>query len=70
MNVGDELLTTTAPTLGSVRVMHQLDDLRIRLEPHRAYRPVRDLLARLDQAKRARILLLADILTPVEGSRS
>ncbi|MFH9964908.1 XRE family transcriptional regulator [Streptomyces mirabilis] len=70
VSVGDELLATTAPTLGSVRVMHQLDGLRRQLEPRNGYQPVRDFLTRLDQARRARMLLLADILTPVGGSSS
>lgn len=57
-------LLTADPTLGSVRLIHQLEDLRKPLTPHRRYPPVRDLLERFDAAKRARMLLLADIIAP------
>ncbi|MFJ9188298.1 MULTISPECIES: XRE family transcriptional regulator [Streptomyces] len=63
ISVGNDLLSTS-PTLGSVRVVRQLDDLRKLLEPHKGYRPVRDYLARFGEARRARMLLLADIITP------
>ncbi len=63
---GHELLATS-PTLSSVRVIHQLGDLRRVLEPHRAYPPVRAYLERFDDAIRARMLLLADIITPSRG---
>ncbi|MFE2555506.1 XRE family transcriptional regulator [Streptomyces sp. NPDC059352] len=69
LSVGHELLSTS-PTLGSVRVVHQLDDLRRLLDPHKGYPPVRDYLVRFDDARRARMLLLADILTPREGARA
>lgn len=67
VSVGHDLLSTS-PTLGSIRVAHQLDDLRKRLEPHKTYGPVRDHLARFDEARRARMLLLADIVTPRGGA--
>ncbi len=66
VQVGHELLTTS-PTLGSVRVNHQLHDLRTLLEPYRAYVPVRDYLERFDDAIRSRMLLLADIITSSRG---
>lgn len=62
MKVGHDLLTTS-PTLSSVRVIHQLDDLRRRLEPHTTYGPVGQYLVRFDDARRARMLLMADIIT-------
>ncbi|WP_345035068.1 XRE family transcriptional regulator [Streptomyces sannanensis] len=67
VSVGHELLTTS-PTLGSVRVVHQLDDLRHLLEPHKEYGPVRDYLGRFEDQRRARMLLLADIITPRGGT--
>ncbi|MFJ7159211.1 hypothetical protein ACIQUQ_30285 [Streptomyces sp. NPDC101118] len=67
LDVGHDLLTTS-PTLGSVRVAHQLDDLRRALEAHRAYRPVQQYLVRFDDARRARMLLMADIVTPRRGT--
>ncbi|MDI3420392.1 helix-turn-helix transcriptional regulator [Streptomyces luteolus] len=63
VSIGHELLAAD-PTLGSVRVIHQLDGLRARLEPHRSYPPVRELLTRFEEARRARMLLLADIIQP------
>ncbi|MFI6689931.1 XRE family transcriptional regulator [Streptomyces sp. NPDC050485] len=63
VSVGHQLLTAD-PTLGSVRVIHQIDDLRELLAPHHGYPPVRDLLTRFDEARRARMLLLADIIPP------
>ncbi|MEV5881413.1 XRE family transcriptional regulator [Streptomyces sp. NPDC052020] len=66
VSVGHDLLSTS-PTLGSVRVVLQLDGLRRRLEPHQGYRPVREYLARFDDARRARMLLLADLITPSSG---
>jgi ADP-ribose pyrophosphatase YjhB (NUDIX family) len=50
VSVGHDLLSTS-PTLGSVRVVQQLDGLRRLLEPHRGYPPVRDYLARFDDAR-------------------
>ncbi|MFZ3560822.1 helix-turn-helix domain-containing protein [Streptomyces sp. BH055] len=67
INVGNDLLSTS-PTLGSVRVVRQLDELRRVLEPHKAYKPVGEYLARFDDARRARMLLLADIITPRGGT--
>jgi hypothetical protein len=67
VSVGHELLTTS-PTLGSIRVVHQLDDFRHLLEPHRGYRPVREYLVRFDDVRRARMLLLADIIAPRGGT--
>ncbi|WP_018542177.1 MULTISPECIES: tetratricopeptide repeat protein [unclassified Streptomyces] len=66
VSVGDDLLSTS-PTLGSVRVMQQLDALRRLLEPYKAYEPVRQYLVRFDDARRARMLLLADIIPPSSG---
>ncbi|MER5549192.1 XRE family transcriptional regulator [Streptomyces sp. NPDC002589] len=66
VNVGHDLLSTS-PTLGSVRVVQQLDELRRLLEPHRGYAPVRQYLARFDDARRTRMLLLADLIPPPPG---
>ncbi|WP_245238176.1 XRE family transcriptional regulator [Streptomyces roseochromogenus] len=55
-------LLSTSPTLGSVRVMQQLDELRRLLVSHKAYQPVREYLVRFDDARRARMLLLADLI--------
>lgn len=57
-------LLSTSPTLGSVRVVWQLDELRRLLERHKAYRPVHEYLVRFDDARRARMLLLADLIPP------
>lgn len=62
VKVGHDLLATS-PTLSSVRVIHQLDDLRRRLAPHKTYAPVSQYLLRFDDARRARMLLMADIIT-------
>ncbi|MEU3447837.1 hypothetical protein AB0H29_11495 [Streptomyces thermolilacinus] len=64
--VGHDLLATS-PTLGSIRVIHQLDDFRCLLEAHKGYGPVREYLVRFDDARRARMLLLADIIPPSPG---
>ncbi|MFI0907681.1 hypothetical protein ACH4TE_29830 [Streptomyces sioyaensis] len=61
VSVGHDLLSTS-PTLGSIRVVHQLDDLRRALEPYKTFGPVREYLVRFDDARRARMLLLADII--------
>lgn len=66
--VGHDLLATS-PILGSVRVVHQLDGLRALLEPHRGYGPVRQYLARFGDARRARLLLLADLIPSPGGTR-
>ncbi|WP_351222484.1 XRE family transcriptional regulator [Streptomyces sp. NPDC002133] len=66
VSVGHDLLSTS-PTLGSIRVVHQLDELRSLLEPHMTCGPVREYLVRFDEARRARMLLLADIITPRGG---
>ncbi|MFF2146010.1 XRE family transcriptional regulator [Kitasatospora sp. NPDC058190] len=66
IGVGTDLLDTS-PTLGSVRVVHQMDDLRELLERHRDYGPVCEYLARFDEARRARQLLLADIIPLPRG---
>ncbi|MEU4352481.1 helix-turn-helix transcriptional regulator [Streptomyces sp. NPDC023838] len=66
LHVGHDLLTAD-PTLGSVRVVHQLDTLQDLLAPHRGYLPVRDFLARFADVRRARMLLLADIIPPPRG---
>ncbi|WP_256104224.1 helix-turn-helix transcriptional regulator [Streptomyces sp. ODS05-4] len=60
-------LLGTSPTLGSVRVVRQLDGLRRLLEPHRGYRSVREYLVRFDDARRVRMLLLADLIPPSPG---
>ncbi len=67
VTVGHELLTTS-PTLGSVRVLRQLDGLGRLLEPHSGHGPVREYLARFADARRSRLLLLADIMTPSGGT--
>ncbi|MFE7460597.1 XRE family transcriptional regulator [Streptomyces sp. NPDC012600] len=69
IRVGDDLLGTS-PTLGSVRVVRQLDALRRLFDPHRAHAPVRQYLERFDDARRARMLLLADIIPPRGGTSS
>ncbi|MFJ9886031.1 XRE family transcriptional regulator [Streptomyces sp. NPDC091287] len=66
IHVGNDLLSTS-PTLGSVRVVRQLDALRRLLEPDRAHTPVRQYLEEFDDARRARMLLLADIIPPEGG---
>jgi hypothetical protein len=66
VSVGHDLFSTS-PTLGSIRVVRQLDGLRRLLERHKAYGPVREYLVRFDDARRARMLLLADIITPSPG---
>lgn len=63
LHAGHDLLTAD-PALGSVRVVHQLDTLRDLLAPHRGYPPVRDFLTRFADVRRARMLLLADIVPP------
>lgn len=60
-------LLGTSPTLGSVRVVQQLDELRRLLELHKGYPPVRECLVRFDDARRARMLLLADLIPPSPG---
>lgn len=60
--VGRDLLVP-GPSLGSVRVVHELDRFRKSLEPFLAHRPVREYVAQLDDVRRTRMLLLADILT-------
>ncbi|MGG2459749.1 XRE family transcriptional regulator [Streptomyces sp. RGM 3693] len=69
VNVAYDLLSTS-PTLGSIRVLQQLDQLRRLLEPHKAYGPVREYLVRFDAARKARMLLLADIIPPPRGGTS
>ncbi|GGU80445.1 helix-turn-helix domain-containing protein [Kitasatospora aureofaciens] len=66
ISVGTELLDTS-PTLGSVRVVHQMDELRELLGRHRDYGPVCEYLARFDEARSARQLLLADIIPLPRG---
>ncbi|MGW2899884.1 XRE family transcriptional regulator [Streptomyces sp. NPDC001212] len=66
VSVGHDLLSTS-PTLGSVRVVQQLDELRRLLEAHRGYPPVREYLVRFDDARRVRMLLLADLIPPSPG---
>ncbi|MFB7470096.1 helix-turn-helix domain-containing protein [Kitasatospora sp. NPDC056184] len=66
VGVGTDLLATS-PTLGSVRVAHQLDGLRDQLTEHAGYPPVREYLARFAEARRTRTLLLADIMPPSRG---
>ncbi|MGW9032523.1 helix-turn-helix transcriptional regulator [Streptomyces sp. NPDC055722] len=66
VRAGHDLLTTS-PTLGSVRVVQHLDELRQLLQPHWSYAPVREYLVRFDDARRARMLLLADLIPPPPG---
>lgn len=66
VSVGHDLLSMT-PALSSVRVVRQLDALRRLLEPHRGYPPVREYLVRFDDARRAGMLLLADLIPPSPG---
>ncbi|MEU8698655.1 XRE family transcriptional regulator [Streptomyces sp. NPDC048680] len=66
VRVGHDLLSTS-PTLGSVRVVHELDKLRRLIEPHKKYGPIREYLVRFDDSMRARMLLLADIIPPEGG---
>ena len=63
VTVGHDVLAAD-PNLGSIRVLRQLDDLRALLAPHRGHPPVRVLLTRFDETRRARMLLLADIVPP------
>jgi tetratricopeptide (TPR) repeat protein len=60
-------LLSTSPTLGSIRVVQQLDDLRQRLEDHKGYRPVHEYLVRFEDSRRARMLLLADLIPQQSG---
>jgi tetratricopeptide (TPR) repeat protein len=66
VDVGHQLLATS-PTLGSVRVVHQLDDLRTLLAQFTDCRPVREYLARFDDARRMRMVLLADLIPQPRG---
>ncbi len=68
LTVGHDLLATS-PALGSVRVVQQLDGLRALLEPHKSYGPVREYLVRFGDARRARMLLLADLIPSPGGTR-
>jgi transcriptional regulator with XRE-family HTH domain len=69
VTVGHDLLAADL-NLGSVRVIRQLDNLRELLEPHRSHPPVRAFLTRFDDTRRARMLLLADIIpSPRGGTR-
>ncbi|UUU22326.1 hypothetical protein [Streptomyces sp. DSM 40750] len=68
MTVGHDLLATS-PTLGSIRVVQQLDGLRALLEPHKSYGPVREYLVRFDDGRRAGLLLLADLIPSPGGPR-
>lgn len=60
-------LLSTSPTLGSVRVVQQGDALRRLLGRHKEYPPVREYLVRFDDARRTRMLLLADLIPPSPG---
>ncbi|WP_433890366.1 XRE family transcriptional regulator [Streptomyces sp. CA-111067] len=66
ITVGHDLLAADL-NLGSVRVVRQLDGLRQQLHPHRTHPPVRAFLTRFDDARRARMLLLADIIPRPRG---
>ncbi|MFJ5608350.1 helix-turn-helix domain-containing protein [Streptomyces sp. NPDC093221] len=61
--VGHEVLAAD-PNLGSIRVLRQLDGLHAALAVHRSHSSVRALLQRFDETRRARMLLLADIVPP------
>lgn len=66
--VGNDVLAAD-PNLGSIRVLRHLDDLRAQLTPHRSHPPVRAFLTRLDDTRRARMLLLADLVpAPSKGT--
>ncbi|MFI1097095.1 XRE family transcriptional regulator [Streptomyces sp. NPDC020917] len=66
--VGNDIATAD-PNLGSIRVLRHIDDLRAQLAPHRDHPPVRALLMRLDETRRARMLLLADLVpAPSKGT--
>ncbi|MEV7770376.1 XRE family transcriptional regulator [Kitasatospora sp. NPDC086791] len=69
VSVGTDLLATS-PTLGSVRVVNQLDDLAELLGRHCGYSPVQEYLARFGEASRTRVLLLADIIPEPRGGSS
>ncbi|MFD8780766.1 hypothetical protein [Kitasatospora sp. NPDC059599] len=69
VSVGTDLLATS-PTLGSVRVVNQLDDLAELLGRYCDYSPVQEYLARFDEASRTRVLLLADIIPEPRGGSS
>ncbi|MFJ9453996.1 hypothetical protein ACIRST_02855 [Kitasatospora sp. NPDC101447] len=69
VSVGADLLATD-PTLGSVRVVDQLDELAEVLGSYRDYGPVRAYLARFEEASRTRLLLLADIIPESRGGSS
>lgn len=70
VHCGKELLSAN-PSLGSVRVVNQLAELRRILDSHRGYRPLREFLAQFDASAKARMLLLADLMTPhSEGTSS
>ncbi|MCF3168297.1 XRE family transcriptional regulator [Streptomyces violaceoruber] len=66
IQVGNDLLGTSL-ALASVRVQHQLGLLHDHLTPHRAHAPVREYLERFEDARRARMLLMADIVPPEGG---
>jgi tetratricopeptide (TPR) repeat protein len=66
VRAGHDLLGTS-PTLGSVRVVQHLEELCRLLQPHRSHAPVREYLVRFDDARRARMLLLADLIPPPPG---
>ncbi|MGK5640763.1 helix-turn-helix domain-containing protein [Streptomyces sp. URMC 126] len=55
-------LPAISPALGSVRVMRHMSCLRHQLLPHRAYPPLRELVARMDDFGRTQSLLLADLV--------
>jgi tetratricopeptide (TPR) repeat protein len=61
--VGHDVLAAD-PSLGSIRVLRQLDGLHTVLAAHCSHPPVRALLHRFDETRRARMLLLADIIPP------
>jgi transcriptional regulator with XRE-family HTH domain len=61
LTVGNDVLAAD-PNLGSIRVLRHLDDLRTQFTPHRSHPPVRAFLTRLDDTRRARMLLLADLV--------
>ncbi|MFI1187036.1 helix-turn-helix domain-containing protein [Streptomyces californicus] len=67
IQVGNDLLGTSL-ALASVRVLQQLDALRGHLAPHRTHAPVREYLERFDDARRARMLVMADIVPPEGGA--
>ena len=68
VTVGNDIVAAD-PNLGSIRVLRHLDDLRVQLTPNRGHPPVHAFLTQLDETRRARMLLLADLVpAPSKGT--